>query len=418
MKKPEYPNFTLIMNNPQPDTQTLDRAAMRDVSFEWDDALCLDELLTDEERMVRDSARAYAQKRLMPRILQAHRHEEFDVSIMKEMAELGFLGATIEGFGCAGINYVSYGLIAREFERVDTAYRSALGVQSTLSMMPIYLFGSQAQREKYLPAMARADLLGCFGLTEPDHGSDPGSMGTRARKVDGGWRISGTKTWITHAPIADIMVVWAKDDEGQIRGFILERGMAGLSTSKIEGKFSVRASPTGQIMMDDVFVAESQRLPNARGLTAPFACLNNARFGICWGSMGAAEFCWHASRQYAMDRKQFGRPLAANQLVQKKLADMQTEITLGLHACLRLSRLRDAGRASPEMVSLMKRNCAGKALDIARTARDIHGGNGISDEFHVIRHVLNLETVNTLEGTHDIHALVLGRAQTGISAFT
>ena len=390
---------------------------MRDVSFDWEDALCLDELLTDEERMVRDSARAFAQKRLMPRILQANRHEEFDISVMKELAELGFLGATIEGFGCAGINYVSYGLIARELERVDTAFRSALGVQSTLSMMPIYLFGSQEQREKYLPAMARADLLGCFGLTEPDHGSDPGSMGTRAKKVEGGWRISGTKTWITHAPIADLMVVWAKDEEGQIRGFILERGMAGLSTTKIEGKFSVRASPTGQIIMDDVFVRDEQRLPNARGLAAPFACLNNARFGICWGAMGAAEFCWHASRQYAIDRKQFGRPLAANQLVQKKLADLQTEITLGLHACLRLSRLRDAGRASPEMVSLMKRNCAGKALDIARMARDIHGGNGISDEFHVIRHLMNLETVNTLEGTHDIHALVLGRAQTGIQAF-
>ncbi len=390
---------------------------MRDVSFDWEDALCLDELLTDEERMVRDSARAFAQKRLMPRILQANRHEEFDISVMKELAELGFLGATIEGFGCAGINYVSYGLIARELERVDTAFRSALGVQSTLSMMPIYLFGSQEQREKYLPAMARADLLGCFGLTEPDHGSDPGSMGTRAKKVEGGWRISGTKTWITHAPIADLMVVWAKDEEGQIRGFILERGMAGLSTTKIEGKFSVRASPTGQIIMDDVFVRDEQRLPNARGLAAPFACLNNARFGICWGAMGAAEFCWHASRQYAIDRKQFGRPLAANQLVQKKLADMQTEITLGLHACLRLSRMRDAGRASPEMVSLMKRNCAGKALDIARMARDIHGGNGISDEFHVIRHLMNLETVNTLEGTHDIHALVLGRAQTGIQAF-
>jgi len=405
------------MTEAVPDSHLLDRAAMRDVSFDWEDALCLDELLTDEERMVRDSARAFAQKRLMPRILQANRHEEFDISVMKELAELGFLGATIEGFGCAGINYVSYGLIARELERVDTAFRSALGVQSTLSMMPIYLFGSQEQRERYLPAMARAELLGCFGLTEPDHGSDPGSMGTRAKKVEGGWRISGTKTWITHAPIADLMVVWAKDEEGQIRGFILERGMAGLSTTKIEGKFSVRASPTGQIIMDDVFVRDEQRLPNARGLAAPFACLNNARFGICWGAMGAAEFCWHASRQYAIDRKQFGRPLAANQLVQKKLADMQTEITLGLHACLRLSRLRDAGRASPEMVSLMKRNCAGKALDIARMARDIHGGNGISDEFHVIRHLMNLETVNTLEGTHDIHALVLGRAQTGIQAF-
>jgi glutaryl-CoA dehydrogenase len=284
-------------------------------------------------------------------------------------------------------------------------------------MMPIYLFGSETQRERYLPAMARADKLGCFGLTEPDHGSDPGSMITRARKVDGGWRLTGTKTWITHAPIADLMVVWAKDDAGQIRGFILERGMAGLATAKIEGKFSVRASPTGQILMDDVFVPEEQRLPNARGLAAPFACLNNARFGICWGALGAAEFCWHAARQYALDRKQFGRPLAANQLVQKKLADMQTEIALGLTACLHLSRLRDQGKASPEMVSLLKRNCTGKALDITRAARDIHGGNGISDEYHVIRHLMNMETVNTLEGTHDIHALVLGRAQTGISAF-
>ena len=405
------------MPHPEPDAQTLARAAMRDVPFDWQDALRFDDLLTPEERMIRDAARDYAQGQLMPRILQAHRHESFDVAVMREMAELGFLGATIEGFGCAGISYVGYGLIAREFERVDTCFRSALGVQSTLSMMPIYLFGSQAQRERYLPAMARAELLGCFGLTEPDHGSDPGSMNSRARKVDGGWRLSGTKTWITHAPIADLMVVWAKDDEGRVGGFILERGMQGLATSKIEGKFSVRASPTGQILMDEVFVPEAQRLPGARGINAPFACLNNARFGICWGAMGAAEFCWHAARQYALDRHQFGRPLAANQLVQKKLADMQTEITLGLHACLHLSRLRDQGRASPEMVSLLKRNCAGKALDIARAARDVHGGNGISDEFHVIRHVLNLETVNTLEGTHDIHALVLGRAQTGIAAF-
>lgn len=390
---------------------------MRDVSFNWEDPLCLDELLSDEERMIQDSARAYAQECLKPRILLAHRHEDFDISIMKEMAELGFLGATIDGFGCAGISYVGYGLIARELERVDTAFRSALGVQSTLSMMPIYLFGSQEQREHYLPAMAQAELLGCFGLTEPDHGSDPGGMSTRAKAVPGGWRLSGTKTWITHAPIADLMVVWAKDDDKQIRGFILERDMPGLHTTKLEGKFSVRASPTGQIIMDDVFVPDAQRLPDAHGLAAPFACLNNARFGICWGSMGAAEFCWHAARQYALDRKQFGRPLAANQLIQKKLADMQTEITLGLHACLQLSRLRDAGRASPEMVSMIKRNCAGKALDIARLSRDIHGGNGISDEFHVIRHLLNLETVNTLEGTHDVHALILGRAQTGISAF-
>jgi len=400
-----------------PDAAVLRQAGMLDVPFDWQDALRLDELLTPEEVMVRDSARKYAQERLMPRILLANRHETFDVEVMREMGELGFLGATIQGYGCAGIGYVAYGLIAREFERVDTAFRSALGVQSTLSMMPIYLFGSDEQRERYLPAMVLADLLGCFGLTEPDHGSDPGSMKSRARRVDGGWRLSGNKTWITHAPIADLMVVWAKDDEGRVGGYILERGMAGLSTSKIEGKFSVRASPTGEIHMDDVFVPEAQKLPGARGLAAPFACLNNARFGICWGAMGAAEFCWHAARQYTMDRSQFGRPLAANQLVQKKLADMQTEVTLGLLGCLHLSRLRDAGKASPEMVSLLKRNCAGKALDIARTARDMHGGNGIADTYHVIRHLMNLETVNTLEGTHDIHALVLGRAQTGISAF-
>ena len=406
------------MQHDAPDALALRKAGMRDVSFDWKDPLHFDSLLTPEEILIRDSARQYAQERLMPRILEAHRHEHFDIEVMREMADLGFLGATIDGFGCAGISYVGYGLIAREFERVDTSFRSALGVQTTLSMLPIYLFGSQEQREQYLPIMARAEKLGCFGLTEPDHGSDPGSMGSRARKVEGGYRLSGSKTWITHAPIADVMIVWAKDDEGVVAGFILERGMKGLATTKIEGKFSVRASPTGQILMDDVFVPESQRLPGARGIAAPFSCLNNARFGICWGAMGAAEFCWHAARQYALDRKQFGRPLAANQLIQKKLADMQTEITLGVHACLHLSRLRDEGRASSEMVSLLKRNCAGKALDIARMSRDIHGGNGISDEYHVIRHVLNLETVNTLEGTHDIHALVLGRAQTGISAFS
>ena len=400
-----------------PDALSLRKAAMRDVSFDWQDPLRFDDLLSPEEVMIRDTAHTYAQERLMPRILESNRHETFDIDVMQEMAELGFLGATIDGFECPGISYVAYGLIAREFERVDTSFRSALGVQTTLSMMPIYLFGSQEQRERYLPAMARAELLGCFGLTEPDHGSDPGGMKARARKVDGGYRLSGTKTWITHAPIAHLMIVWAKDDDGAIRGFILERGMPGLATAKIEGKFSVRASPTGQILMDDVFVPEAQRLPEARGINAPFACLNNARFGICWGAMGAAEFCWHAARQYALDRHQFGRPLAANQLIQKKLADMQTEITLGLHACLHLSRLRDEGRASPEMVSLLKRNCAGKALDGARLARDIHGGNGIADSYHVIRHMLNMETVNTLEGTHDIHALVLGRAQTGISAF-
>lgn len=391
---------------------------MQGIPFDWKDALRLEDLLTPEEVMIRDSARAYAQERLMPRILEANRHETFDLEVMREMGALGFLGATIEGYGCAGVNFVSYGLVAREFERVDTSFRSAMGVQTTLSMLPIYLFGSEEQRQRYLPMMARGEKLGCFGLTEPDHGSDPSRMTSRARSADGGWRLTGTKTWITHAPIADLMVVWAKDDEGKVRGFILERGMPGLATSKIEGKFSVRASPTGQIHMDDVFVPEAQALPQARGISAPFACLNNARFGICWGAMGAAEFCWHSARQYALDRRQFGRPLAANQLVQKKLADMQTEITLGLHACLHLSRLRDSGRASPEMVSLLKRNCAGKALEVARAARDIHGGNGISDEYHVIRHMLNMETVNTLEGTHDIHALVLGRAQTGIAAFS
>ncbi|MBE0701634.1 MAG: acyl-CoA dehydrogenase [Afipia sp.] len=386
-------------------------------TFHWDDPLLLEDLLNEDEKLIRDTARDYAQSHLMPRILEANRDESFDRTVMKEMADLGFLGATIDGYGCAGISYVSYGLIMREFERVDTSFRSALGVQTTLSMVPIYAYGSEAQRDKYLPAMAKGEILGCFGLTEPDHGSDPGSMKTRAKKVPGGYRLTGGKTWITHAPIADIMVVWAKDDQDVIRGFILERGMAGLSTAKIENKFSVRASPTGQIFMEDVFVPEENLLPGVQGLKGPFGCLNNARFGIIWGAMGAAEFCWHAARQYSMDRKQFGRPLAANQLIQKKLADMQTEISIGLLACLHVSRLRDAGKATPEMLSLLKRNCAGKALDIARAARDIHGGNGISDEYHVIRHLMNLETVNTLEGTHDIHALVLGRAQTGISAF-
>lgn len=386
--------------------------------FQWDDPFLIDALLSEEELLIRDTARSYAQTKLMPRILKANRDESFDIEIMKEMAELGFLGATIDGYGCAGISYVSYGLIMREFERVDTSYRSALGVQSTLSMLPIYAYGSEAQRQKYLPKMARAELLGCFGLTEPDHGSDPSGMTTRAKRVSGGYRLSGAKTWITHAPIADIMIVWAKTEDDIICGFILERGMKGLTTAKIEGKFSVRASPTGQIFMDDVFVPDENLLPGVQGLKGPFGCLNNARFGIIWGAMGAAEFCWHAARQYCLERKQFGRPLAANQLVQKKLVDMQTEISLGLLACLHVSRMRDAGTATPEMVSLLKRNCAGKALDIARMARDIHGGNGISDEYHVIRHLMNLETVNTLEGTHDIHALVLGRAQTGISAFS
>jgi len=386
--------------------------------FQWDDPFLIEAELTDEEKLVRDTARDYAQEKLAPRILLANRNETFDVAVMREMAALGFLGATLEGYGCAGIGYVAYGLIARELERVDTAYRSAMGVQSTLAMLPIYAYGSEEQRLKYLPKMAQAELLGCFGLTEPDHGSDPGSMKSRARAVPGGWKLSGTKTWITHAPIADLMIVWAKDDGGVIRGYILERGMQGLATPKIEGKFSVRASPTGQIVMDEVFVPEANLLPNVSGLKGPFGCLNNARFGICWGALGAAEFCWQAARQYVIDRKQFGRPLAANQLVQKKLADMQTEIALGLLACLRVSRLREQNLATPEMVSLLKRNSAGKALEVARMARDMHGGNGIADEYGVIRHLMNLETVNTLEGTHDIHALTLGRAQTGISAFT
>ncbi|MBI4190072.1 MAG: acyl-CoA dehydrogenase [Betaproteobacteria bacterium] len=385
--------------------------------FQWDDPLLLEQQLTAEEKLIRDTARQYAQEKLAPRILHANRNETFDVAIMREMGALGFLGATLEGYGCAGIGYVAYGLIMRELERVDTAYRSACSVQGALAMTPIYAYGSEEQRQKYLPKMATGELLGCFGLTEPDHGSDPGSMISRARKVGGGYVLSGTKLWITHAPIADIMVVWAKDDGGVIRGFILERGMQGLSTRKIEGKFSVRASPTGEIVMDQVPVPEENLLPNVSGLKGPFGCLNNARFSICWGALGAAEFCWHAARRYALDRKQFGRPLAANQLIQKKLADMQSEISIGLLACVHVSRLREQGKATPEMVSLLKRNSSGKALDIARVARDIHGGNGISDEFHVIRHMLNLETVNTLEGTSDIHALVLGRAQTGISAF-
>jgi len=385
--------------------------------FQWDDPLLLESQLTDEERMIRDTARQYAQEKLAPRIRDWNRNETFDRAVMREMGELGFLGAPLEGYGCAGIGYVAYGLIMRELERVDTAFRSACGVQSGLAMTPIYAYGTEEQRQKYLPKMVTGELLGCFGLTEPDHGSDPGSMKTRARTADGGYRLSGTKLWITHAPIADIMIIWAKDDGGVIRGFILERGMEGLSTRKIEGKFSVRASPTGEIAMDNVFVPEANLLPNVSGLKGPFGCLNNARFVICWGALGAAEACWHTARQYTMDRKQFGRPLAANQLIQKKLADMQSEIALGLLACLHVSRLRDQGLATPEMVSLLKRNSAGKALDIARQARDMLGGNGISDEYPVIRHMLNLETVNTLEGTHDIHALVLGRAQTGISAF-
>lgn len=385
--------------------------------FKWDDPLLLEEQLTAEERMIRDTARDYAQEKLMPRIREWNRTEHFDPAVMREMGALGFLGAPLDGYGCAGIGYVAYGLIMRELERVDTAFRSACSVQTSLAMTSIYAYGSEAHRQKYLPRMAKGELLGCFGLTEPDHGSDPGSMTARAKTVDGGYLLNGTKLWITHAPIADIMVVWAKDDAGTIRGYILERGMKGLATRKIEGKFSVRASPTGEIVMDNVLVPAENLLPEASGLKGPFGCLNNARFAICWGALGSAEFCWHTARQYALDRKQFGRPLAANQLVQKKLADMQSEITLALLACLHVSRLRDQGKATPEMMSLVKRNSTGKALDIARLARDMLGGNGISDEFHVIRHVMNMETVNTLEGTHDIHALVLGRAQTGIGAF-
>jgi glutaryl-CoA dehydrogenase len=389
--------------------------------FDWQDPLLLDDALSEEERMLRDSARDFCQEKLMPRVLMANRHERFDREIMTEMGALGLLGPTIHGYGCAGVNYVSYGLIAREVERIDSGYRSAMSVQSSLVMYPIYDFGSEEQRQKYLPKLASGEWVGCFGLTEPDHGSDPSSMVTRARKVDGGYLLSGAKMWITNSPIADVFVVWAKlpSEAGDvIRGFILEKGMKGLSAPKIEGKFSLRASVTGEIVMDDVFAPDDNILPKVTGLKGPFSCLNNARYGIAWGALGAAEFCWHAARSYTLDRKQFGRPLAANQLIQKKLVDMQTEITLGLHACLRLGRLKDEGRAVPEMISLLKRNNCGKALDIARVARDMHGGNGISDEFHVIRHVMNLEAVNTYEGTHDVHALILGRAQTGIAAFS
>ena len=386
--------------------------------FKWDDPLFLDAQLSEEERLVRDTARNYAQDKLMPRIIEANRHERFDREIMNELGELGLLGSTIDGYGCAGTNYVSYGLVAREVERVDSGYRSAMSVQSSLVMHPINAYGTEEQRQKWLPKLATGELVGCFGLTEPDHGSDPGGMKTRAKKVDGGYIVTGAKMWITNSPIADIAVVWAKTDDDVIRGFVLERGMKGFTTPKIQGKFSLRASVTGEIVMDNVFVPDANLLPNAKGLGGPFGCLNNARYGIAWGALGAAEFCWHAARQYTLDRKQFGRPLAANQLIQKKLADMQTEITLGLQACLQVGRMKDEGNCPPEAISLIKRNSCGKSLDIARTARDMHGGNGVSDEFHVIRHVMNLEAVNTYEGTHDIHALILGRAQTGLQAFT
>jgi glutaryl-CoA dehydrogenase len=385
--------------------------------FAWEDALRLDSALSEDERAIRDSAHDFCQEKLLPRVLMANRLEKFDREIMNEFGEMGFLGATLDGYGCAGVNYVSYGLISREVERVDSGYRSAFSVQSSLVMYPIYAFGSEDQRQKYLPKLRTGEFVGCFGLTEPDAGSDPASMRTRAKKVDGGFLLNGSKTWITNSPIADVLVVWAKDDAGDIRGYILERGMPGLTQPKIEGKFSLRASVTGMIMMQDVFVPAENQLPGVKGLRGPFSCLNNARYGIAWGALGAAEFCWHAAREYTLQRMMFGRPLAATQLIQKKLADMQTEITLGLHAVLRLGRLMDEHDAAPEMISLMKRNNCGKALDIARVARDMHGGNGIVDEYHVIRHVMNLETVNTYEGTHDVHALILGRAQTGLSAF-
>ncbi|MCH1781978.1 acyl-CoA dehydrogenase [Psychrobacter glaciei] len=385
--------------------------------FDWEDPFLLRDQLTEEERMVTDSARQFFQKELMPGIVEANRNENFDRNIMRQMGEMGLLGVTIEGYGCAGLSSVAYGLIAKEVEAVDSGYRSAMSVQSSLVMHPIWAYGTEEQRERYLPKLASGEYVGCFGLTEPDSGSDPSSMSTRARAVDGGYELTGNKMWITNSPIADVFVVWAKDDAGEIRGFVLDKGMKGLSAPKIEGKFSLRASVTGEIVMDKVFVPEANAFPDIRGLKGPFGCLNKARYGIAWGSMGAAEFCWKAARQYTLDRKQFGRPLAATQLVQLKLANMQTEITLGLQAALRVGRLMDEDNAAPEMISLIKRNNCGKALDIARVSRDMHGGNGISDEFHVIRHVMNLEAVNTYEGTHDIHALILGRAQTGIQAF-
>lgn len=386
-------------------------------SFKWQDPLLLESLLSEEERMIRDSAHQYCQEKLMPRILMANRNEVFDVEIMRELGALGLLGATLpEKYGCAGVNYVTYGLVAREVERVDSGYRSAMSVQSSLVMHPIYAYGSEEQRMKYLPKLASGEYIGCFGLTEPNSGSDPASMTTHATAVEGGYRMTGNKMWITNSPVADIFMVWAKLD-GVIRGFVLEKGMEGLSAPKIEGKFSLRASITGEIVMDNVFVPSENLLPNVKGLSGPFGCLNKARYGIAWGALGAAEFCWHGARQYTLDREQFGRPLAATQLIQKKLADMQTDITTGLLACLQAGRLMDSDQLAPEAISLIKRNSCGKALEIARNARDMHGGNGIADEFHIIRHMMNLEAVNTYEGTHDVHALILGRAQTGLQAF-
>jgi glutaryl-CoA dehydrogenase len=393
--------------------------AQDNAAFQWDDPLLLDQQLSQEERMVRDSARAYCQGKLAPRVLEAFRHEKTDPAIFREMGALGMLGPTIpEAYGGAGLSYVCYGLIAREVERVDSGYRSMMSVQSSLVMVPIYEFGSEAQKRKYLPRLAKGEWIGCFGLTEPNHGSDPGSMAARAKRVPGGYSLTGNKTWISNSPIADVFVVWAKTEDGRIRGFILEKGMQGLSAPAIHGKVGLRASITGEIVMDAVIVPEENMMPGVEGLKGPFTCLNSARYGISWGALGAAEFCWHTARQYVLDRKQFGRPLAANQLIQKKLADMQTEITLGLQGCLRLGRMKDEGTAATEITSIMKRNSCGKALEVARTARDMLGGNGISDEFGVIRHMVNLEVVNTYEGTHDIHALILGRAQTGIQAFS
>ncbi|KXU38602.1 acyl-CoA dehydrogenase [Ventosimonas gracilis] len=387
-------------------------------AFNWQDPLLLDAQLSEEERLLRETARSYAEDKLAPRVLQAFREEKTDPAIFREMGELGLLGATLpEQYGGSGLNYVSYGLIAREIERVDSGYRSMMSVQSSLVMLPIYEFGSEATRQKYLPKLASGQLIGCFGLTEPNHGSDPGSMATRARKVEGGYSLSGSKTWITNSPIADVFVVWAKDDEGKIRGFVLEKGFKGLTAPALHGKVGLRASITGEVVMDEVFVPEENAFPDVRGLRGPFTCLNSARYGIAWGALGAAEDCWLRARQYVLERKQFGRPLAQNQLIQKKLADMQTEICLGLQGCLRLGRMKDEGSAAVEITSIMKRNSCGKSLDIARSARDMLGGNGISDEFGIARHLVNLEVVNTYEGTHDIHALILGRAQTGLQAF-
>jgi len=401
-------------------TDTTMHQSSKMAAFRWDDPLLLEEQLSPDERMIRDTARSYAQEKLLPRVIEAYKREKADTAIFREMGELGLLGLTLpEGYGCANASYIAYGLVAREVERVDSGYRSMMSVQSSLVMHPIHEYGSEEQRQAYLPKLATGEWIGCFGLTEPDAGSDPGSMKTRAEKISGGWRLTGTKVWISNAPFADIFVVWAKcvSEHNQIRGFVLEKGLKGLSAPKIEGKLSLRTSTTGEIVMDSVEVPDSALLPNVFGLKGPFGCLNRARYGIAWGAMGAAEACWQAARQYALDRKQFGRPLAATQLVQKKLADMQTEIALGLQAAYQVGQLFDSGNFAHQMVSLIKRNNCGKALDIARVARDMHGANGISEEFHVMRHAQNLEAVNTYEGTHDVHALVLGRAQTGLTAF-